>query len=97
MEETVCLILEAAPRTQEKQILIPESGKPTKIVSLANELIQRKSKFPGGPTIVFTGLRAGEKLHEEFIGPGERLAAHVGCRLHAIDGSRSRKKLSIAR
>ncbi|MHB1794189.1 MAG: polysaccharide biosynthesis protein [Acidobacteriaceae bacterium] len=86
MEETVSLILEAASATQDKQILVPETGRPTKILDLANYLIQQKGKPPGGPAIVFTGLRAGEKLYEEFVGPGERLAAWVGPRLHAIDG-----------
>ncbi len=87
MEEAVCLILGAASATQDKQLLVPDTGRPTKILDLANYLIQRKGKPPGGPAIAFTGLRPGEKLYEEFVGLGERLAARFGPRLHAIDGS----------
>ena len=86
MAETVSLILEAARAPKHAQIWIPETGTPTKIVDLANFLIQQKSKFPEEPRVVFTGLRPGEKLHEEFVGPGERLADEVGPRLRAVDG-----------
>lgn len=88
MEETVALIREAASATQDQQLLVPETGRPTKILDLANYLIRRKNKRTDGPAIVFTGLRAGEKLHEEFVGPGERLADWVGSRLRAVDGGR---------
>jgi FlaA1/EpsC-like NDP-sugar epimerase len=86
MAETVSLILEAASAAKDAQILIPGTIKPTKIVDLANYLIQRKIKFPRKSTIVFTGLRPGEKLREEFIGPGERLADLVGPRLRVVEG-----------
>lgn len=87
MPEAISLILESAHTKSHAQILIPETGPPTKIVDLANFLIQQKSQSPGGHRIVFTGLRPGEKLHEEFIGPGERLADYVCPNLRAIDGA----------
>ena len=86
MAETVSLILEAARAPRHAPILIPETGPPTKIVNLANFLIQQKSNSPGESRLVFTGLRPGEKLHEEFICPGERLADGVGPSLRAVDG-----------
>jgi FlaA1/EpsC-like NDP-sugar epimerase len=67
--------------------LIPETGAPTKIVDLANYLIRHKSKCPGESHLVFTGLRSGEKLHEEFVGLGELRADWVGPSLRAVDGA----------
>lgn len=92
MEEAVSLILEAATGTQDKLILIPTTGKPTKVLDLANYLIQRKGTVANGPAIVVTGLRAGEKMHEEFVGPGERLIDWVGSRLRAVDGGASQEE-----
>jgi FlaA1/EpsC-like NDP-sugar epimerase len=54
-------------------------------VDIANFLMQRKGKTSEESRIVFTGLRPGEKLHEEFIGPGELLANFVRPRLRAIE------------
>ena len=87
MAEAVSLIFEAARAPKHAQILIPETGSPTKIVDLANYLIQQKSKSPGESRLVFTGLRPGEKLHEEFLGPSERLADGVGPYLRAVEGA----------
>jgi FlaA1/EpsC-like NDP-sugar epimerase len=87
MTEAVSLILNASHAPKHAQILIPETGPPTKIVDLANFLIQQKSKPPGKSHLVFTGLRPGEKLREEFVGPGERLADEVSPRLRAVEGA----------
>jgi FlaA1/EpsC-like NDP-sugar epimerase len=67
--------------------LIPEERTPTKIVDLANFLIRKRQKFSEETRIVFTGLRPGEKLHEEFTCPGERLADQAGPHLRAVDGA----------
>jgi len=93
MAEAVSLIFEAASAPSHAPILIPEIASPTKIVDLANFLIQQKSKSPGAHRLVFTGLRTGEKLHEEFVGPGERLADFVCPNLRAIDGAEVSREL----
>lgn len=87
MTETISLILEASLAPSPAQIWIPEVGSPTKIVDLANFLIQHKSDHSSQSSLVFTTLRPGEKLHEEFVGPGERLADCFGPRLRAVAGS----------
>jgi FlaA1/EpsC-like NDP-sugar epimerase len=87
MVEAVSLIFEASRAPTHAQILIPKIGSPTKIVDLANYLIRQKSKSPGESRLVFTGLRPGEKLHEEFLGPSERLADGVGPHLRAVEGA----------
>ena len=87
MAETIAFILEAASAPQHAQILIPEKSTPTKIVDLANYLIQHASKSPGESRLVFTGLRPGEKLNEEFVGPGELRADWAGPHLRAVNGA----------
>ncbi|MGC2509595.1 MAG: polysaccharide biosynthesis protein [Acidobacteriaceae bacterium] len=86
MAEAVSLILESASAPGHAQMFIPKTGAATKIVDLANFLIQQSSS-PRGHRLVFTGLRSGEKLHEEFVGPGERLADFVSSRLRIVDGA----------
>lgn len=85
MAETVSMILKSSSAPPNAQMLVPETGSPTKIVDLANYLIHQKSNSHDESRVVFTGLRPGEKLHEEFIGPGERLADKVGPDLSAIN------------
>jgi nucleoside-diphosphate-sugar epimerase len=46
MEETVFLILEAASATQDKQILAPDMGRPTKILDLADQLGVMRPDLP---------------------------------------------------
>ena len=87
IEETVALILEVARAPKHAQVLIPEKRTPTKIVDLANFLSRKKHRFPNDARVVFTGLRPGEKLQEEFVGRGERLGDAVGPRLRAVDGA----------
>lgn len=93
MTETISFILEASRAPNDAQMLIPVTGTPTNIVDLANFLIQKKSNSPRESHVVFTGLRAGEKLHEEFVGAGERLADVIGPRLRAVDGSAAQDEL----
>jgi FlaA1/EpsC-like NDP-sugar epimerase len=87
IQETVALILEVARAPKHAQVLIPEERTPTKIVDLANFLIRKKQKFLEEPRVVFTGLRPGEKLHEEFVGRDERLGDEVGLHLHALESA----------
>jgi FlaA1/EpsC-like NDP-sugar epimerase len=49
-----------------------DMGEPIKILDLANALIRSRGLRPGKDIeVVFTGLRHGERLAEDLLGPGE--------------------------
>ena len=65
--EAVSLVLQAFTIGKHGEILVLEMGRPIKIVDLARTLIRLCGKTEEDVEIVFTGLRKGEKLHEELI------------------------------
>ncbi|MGQ0815877.1 MAG: polysaccharide biosynthesis protein, partial [Gemmatimonadota bacterium] len=68
ISEAVQLILQTSVLPEMKgQIAMLEMGEPVRIVDLAKNIL-RLSGLPYrvGQTVVFTGLRPGEKLHEEL-------------------------------
>jgi FlaA1/EpsC-like NDP-sugar epimerase len=71
--EAVQLILQASLlRDFRGRIAMLEMGEPVRIVDLAENLLRlagRTSRH--GEDIVFSGLRPGEKLHEELVAPDE--------------------------
>jgi FlaA1/EpsC-like NDP-sugar epimerase len=69
----VHLILQASLLPDMRgRIAMLEMGEPVRIVELAKNLLRLSGKgFRRGTDVVFTGLRWGEKLHEELTGPDE--------------------------
>lgn len=65
--EAVSLILEAATSPRSGDIYVLDMGAPVRIVDLANDLIRLSGMDPEAVQIVFTGLRAGERLHENLF------------------------------
>ncbi|OQW95481.1 MAG: polysaccharide biosynthesis protein [Beggiatoa sp. IS2] len=62
------LILQAGAMGRGGEIFILDMGKPIKIRYLAEQMIKLSRKVPDRDIkIVYTGLRAGEKLHEELF------------------------------
>lgn len=71
--EAVQLILQASLLPELRgRIAMLEMGEPVRIVDLARNLIRLSaSRLNTDQGIVYTGLRPGEKLHEELVAPDE--------------------------
>ena len=73
--EATQLILEASAMGEDGRIYVLDMGQPVKISHLAEQLIRLSGKQPGVDVeITYTGLRAGEKLHEELFHDEENLS-----------------------
>jgi FlaA1/EpsC-like NDP-sugar epimerase len=67
------LVMQAGAIGQGGEIFVLDMGEPVRIVDLAREMIARRGLRVGTDIdIRFTGIRPGEKLHEELAGEGER-------------------------
>jgi len=68
IEEACQLVIQAAAIGRPGEALVLDMGEPVRIEDMARQLIA----LDGRPVdIVYTGLRPGEKLHEELFGDGE--------------------------
>jgi FlaA1/EpsC-like NDP-sugar epimerase len=65
--EAVSLILQAFTLGDHGDILVLDMGEPVSILQLAKTLIRLSGKSEDHVSIRFTGLRDGEKLHEELF------------------------------
>jgi len=84
VKEAVSLVLQAAALSRSENIIekggisVLEMGKPLKILDLAEQLIRLSGLKPGEDiTIEFTGIRPGEKLHEELFHREEPLVPTI--------------------
>lgn len=66
--EACQLVVQAGAIGEPAEVLILDMGEPVRIMDVAERMIEMSGK---DIAVVFTGLRPGEKLHEELIGPGE--------------------------
>jgi FlaA1/EpsC-like NDP-sugar epimerase len=68
------LVLEAAGVCKGGEVMVLDMGEPIRIVTLAEQMIRLSGYEPGVDIeIVYTGMRPGEKLHEELAHPDEML------------------------
>jgi len=65
--EAARLVLQAAAIGESGQVLVLDMGEPVKIVDLARDMIRLSGHSTDAISIVFTGLRPGEKLFEELL------------------------------
>ena len=74
--EAAQLVVQAGAHGGRGEIFVLDMGEPVKIVDLARRMIELSGKEPDRDiAIEFTGIRAGEKVHEELFGPEETIAA----------------------
>ena len=64
--EAVSLVLQAGSTPDSGVIFVLDMGEPVKIVDLARDLIRLSGLAEDQVPIVYTGLRAGERLHESL-------------------------------
>jgi hypothetical protein len=69
VQEACQLVIQAGAVGNPGEALVLDMGEP---VSIADVARQMAALAGGGIDIVYTGLRTGEKLHEELFGDGER-------------------------
>ncbi len=66
--EAVQLVIQAGAIGNNGDALILDMGKPVRIADVAKQMIKQSRK---DIKIIYSGLRPGEKLHEQLIGPSE--------------------------
>jgi dTDP-glucose 4,6-dehydratase len=67
--EACQLVLQSGASGRTQDVLVLDMGKPVKILDIAVKMIEASGKKI---EVVFTGLRPGEKLHEDLFGFEER-------------------------
>ena len=70
--EAAQLVVQAGLIGEARSLYVLNMGEPIRIIELAQELIRLAKGVVNSIPIIFTGLRAGEKMHEELTGEGER-------------------------
>lgn len=68
IEEAVQLVIQAGAIGQPGEVLVLDMGEPVRIAEVARTMIRRSGRQLD---IVYTGMRPGEKLHEDLLGDDE--------------------------
>ena len=71
-DEAVRLVLQAAATSDDHAVLALQMGEQVNVYELAERMIRLVGRRPGiDIEIAITGMRPGEKLSEDLVGPGE--------------------------
>jgi FlaA1/EpsC-like NDP-sugar epimerase len=72
--EACGLVILAAVTAEKGGLYLLDMGKAVRIMDLATKMIHSRGLYPGRDiSIIYTGLRPGERLHETLIARGETL------------------------
>jgi FlaA1/EpsC-like NDP-sugar epimerase len=83
--EAVSLVVQAGGMGASGQVFVLDMGKPVKILDLAHNMIRLSGKEPGRDIeVLFTGIRPGEKLHEELWGQHETVSPTEHPKINAL-------------
>jgi FlaA1/EpsC-like NDP-sugar epimerase len=69
--EAASLVVQAGAMGGRGQVYVLDMGEPVRILDLAKQMIHLSGKSENEVPIVFTGARAGEKIHEVLWNDGE--------------------------
>jgi FlaA1/EpsC-like NDP-sugar epimerase len=83
MTDTVELLISAANLDDDGSIFVPNPGEPLCILALAEQLIRETAAGRDIP-IVITGLRPGDKMHEEFVSHYESIEGEAHEKLRRV-------------
>jgi len=72
--EAVQLVLQAGALGHRGEVFVLDMGEPVRILDIATDLIRLSGLEPDDIEIRFTGMRPGERLHEEVLISGESVA-----------------------
>ncbi len=74
IKEAASLVIQAGAMGKQGEIFVLEMGKPVKILEMAEDMIKLSGLEPYVDILIeFSGIRPGEKLHEELFTNSERL------------------------
>ncbi|MGQ9600810.1 MAG: polysaccharide biosynthesis protein [Anaerolineae bacterium] len=86
--EAVQLVLQASALGQGGEVFVLDMGEPVRIADLARDMIHLSGLEVGRDIeIVYTGLRPGEKLMEELIGPDEGVIPTCHEKIFSLNGT----------
>ena len=91
LDETCAAIGSLACASDTAGLFVMEMGEPVSILQLAERMIRILAavrKNHGEVRVKFTGLRPGDKLHEDLLSHGETLGAEMTPRIRAVCGER---------
>jgi FlaA1/EpsC-like NDP-sugar epimerase len=84
--EAAGLLIVAGALATPGDVLVLDMGKPVSIVELAKRMIKlRGLRTPTDIEILFTGLRPGEKLHEQLLSQDERATGTAHPRISRVE------------
>jgi FlaA1/EpsC-like NDP-sugar epimerase len=88
--EAVQLVLHAAAIGEQGGVYVLDMGEQVRVLDMARDLIRLAGYVPDKDIeISFTGIRPGEKLFEELVGPDEQAAPSIVDKVQQVHTTRS--------